>query len=383
MAAVEGWVRAQWDDMRGRPGFYLSDPELGQRLASGYEGWFAGVPVRINALGFRDTREYDVEKALGTFRILVLGDSVTFGHGTRNDTTYPFLLEQRLRAWRPEVNWEVWNLGVPGYATSQELALLHRVAGRYQPDLVVVGLFQNDLTGNEPLVSPSLARRVSSAFQRTMQRHLYSYELYKRAYLTARWRLFTDENGRERLEHLVTEEALLGRQDYTFEHAAQDLTAYETLDGSAVDGFRCESLPTQDLRRAEELRLRLARPDAGMQAWLDAVEGFRRVAASGVYPVVFFINMAPEYCPESDRFFDGGALAFNDAIEEVLGQGMPVVSTVRAFLRHRPSEMPGAAGHSVGNANQVKADVLFSFLANQMLADGPADVKVRHGRSLR
>src|SRR5688500_12456224 len=40
VAVVELWVRMSWDDKRGRPGFYLSDPVLGQRLAPDYEGWF-------------------------------------------------------------------------------------------------------------------------------------------------------------------------------------------------------------------------------------------------------------------------------------------------------------------------------------------------------
>ena len=64
----------------------------------------AGSPAcrcSINSLGFRDRREYSLEKPPNTFRILVLGDSVTFGHGTLDDTTYPYLLEQQLRAGRP------------------------------------------------------------------------------------------------------------------------------------------------------------------------------------------------------------------------------------------------------------------------------------------
>ena len=83
---------------RGEPGFFLTDAVRGQRLAPGYDGWFAGVPVRINSSAFAIRREYPLDKPPGTFRILVLGDSVTFGHGTLADTTYPYLLEQRLRA---------------------------------------------------------------------------------------------------------------------------------------------------------------------------------------------------------------------------------------------------------------------------------------------
>ena len=61
----------------------------GQRLAPNYDGWFAGVPVHINGLGFRDARDYALEKGPNTFRILVLGDSVTFGHGSVDEHTYP------------------------------------------------------------------------------------------------------------------------------------------------------------------------------------------------------------------------------------------------------------------------------------------------------
>ncbi len=74
--AIELWVRARWDPRRGRPGFFLSDPIRGQRLAAGYDGWFAGVPVHINSLELRDPREYDLKKRPNTFRILMLGDSV-------------------------------------------------------------------------------------------------------------------------------------------------------------------------------------------------------------------------------------------------------------------------------------------------------------------
>ena len=100
---VELWVRVSWDPRKGTPGFFLSDAVRGQRLAAGYDGWFAGVPVHVNRLELRDPREYDLAKHANTFRILVLGDSVTFGHGSVYEHTYPYLLEQRLKAWRPSV----------------------------------------------------------------------------------------------------------------------------------------------------------------------------------------------------------------------------------------------------------------------------------------
>jgi hypothetical protein len=115
------------------------------------------------------------------------------------------------------------------------------------------------------------------------------------------------------------------------------------------------------------LRERLERPDGETATWLEAVRGLQRLAAAGTYRIVFFINMAPEVCQASDRFFDGGSLEFDEVLRSVLGQGTPVVSSVRDFLNLRPSQMPGASAHAVGNANRVKADALFEFLHRHVL----------------
>ena len=172
------------------------------------------MPAHVNALGFRDNRDYDVAKPPGTFRILVLGDSVTFGHGTLFETTYPYLLEQRLKSWRPSTNWQVWNLGVPGYNTGQELSLLKQVGPRYQPDLVVVGFYPNDMTNNEVIEQPSIARRiVERACSAGCRAASIPIEFYKRVVLTMRFQLFTSAADRARLEQLANEDALLAKQD--------------------------------------------------------------------------------------------------------------------------------------------------------------------------
>lgn len=364
MVVVEAWVRLSWDERRGTPGFYVSDPVLGQRLAANYRGWFAGVPVEINSLGFRDSREYALEKSPRTFRILVLGDSVTFGHGAISTTTYPYLLEQRLRQWRPDVEWQVWNLGVPGYNTRTELEYLREVGPRYRPDLVVVGFFANDLAGNAP-APPSVARRAASAVQRVMQRRLYSYELYKRIALTLRWRLFTSGADRGPIEALAAEDALLAAPEDLGAHPSQQLTAVDRFDD--LDRYRCPRVePSRDPNR-DRLAARLGRDVPEMAAWKAAVAEFQRLHTTGQYSVAFFINMAPNLCPEEDRYYDDGALEDDAALRRILGQGTPAGSSVREFLAYRPSQMPFASGHSIGNANRVKADALFAFLSSDVL----------------
>ncbi|MGH9199652.1 MAG: SGNH/GDSL hydrolase family protein [Vicinamibacterales bacterium] len=366
MASIEVGVRMRWDERRGMPGFYMSDPILGQRLTPGYDGWFAGVPVRINSLGFRDLRDYTVKKPAGTFRILVFGDSVTFGHGALFETTYPFLLEARLKAWRPDVNWEVWNLSVPGYNTSQELAYLKEVGGPYDPDLVIVGFYENDLADNAQELRPTWLARARSAVQRTMQRWLYSYEFYRRVALTLRWRLTTDARDDGRLRELEGESVLLGRVEGAGDRPEQRLTEVEYLDDDAVNSFACLEEAVGDAR-ADSLVKRLRSTSGEVAAWRRAVAELQRLNREGIHRVMFFINMAPRICPDGDRFADGGSLQDDETLSAVLGEGTHVASSTRAFLHYRPSQMPAASGHSIGNSNRVKAEVLFDYLKARVL----------------
>jgi lysophospholipase L1-like esterase len=371
MIAVEVWVRVRWDERRGTPGFYVSDPVLGQRLTPGYDGWFAGVPVRINNLGFRDPRDYTLDKAAGTFRILVFGDSVTFGHGAVYDATYPYLLEAKLKTWRPDVKWEVWNLGVPGYNTSQELAYLKAIGERYDPDLAIIGFYENDLIDNRPVPVPTAFDRAKSAMQRTMQRSLYSYELYRRVALTLRYQLMTGAADRQRLEQIDGEGALLKRLDQVADAAEQRLTDVDYFDGAEMVNFLCEN-PSRAAARPSgpvegSLAARLEQRSPEVASWREAVAELQRLDREGRFRVMFFINMAPRICPDWDRYHDGGSLADDEALREVLGAGTPVASSTRAFLHYRPTQMPAASGHSLGNANRVKADALFDVLRTTVL----------------
>jgi GDSL-like Lipase/Acylhydrolase family len=358
---TELWVRASWDPKQGRPGFFLSDSSRGQRLAAGYDGWFAGVAVHINSLELRDAREYAIAKRPNTFRVLVLGDSVTFGHGSVYEHTYPYLTEQRLHAWRPDVDWQVWNAAVPGYNTSQELAQLLEVGDRYRPDLVVVGFYENDLIGNEAPRAPTLARTIATQTLSTARRHIYSLELYKRVYLSLAWRLSASDEYRRRLQHLGTEELLLKAGDVAALRE-QRLTPFERLSDAEVRAINCVygMKPNPSLIRAMQ-------QDPGYPAWVDAVRAFQRLHREGRYRVVFFVNDVPPVCPDGDVFYDGGAKAIDDFYLNVMGDGTPAVSTYDAFLHVRPSQMPNARAHAIGNSNVVKGEVLFDFLRDRVL----------------
>jgi hypothetical protein len=76
----------------------------------------------------------------------------------------------------------------------------------------------------------------------------------------------------------------------------------------------------------------------------------------------------PPACLDGDPFYYGGSRAIDDLWVRVLGEGTPVVSTSCEFQDRRPSQMPAASAHAIGNANAVNADVLFGFLRDRVRA---------------
>jgi len=102
------------------------------------------VPIRYNSAGLRD-REYPLQKEAGTFRIALMGDSFTEALQVRLEESYAKLLEEELNRGRGDKKYEVINFGVTGYGIDQHLIRLKEQALAYQPNVVLVALFANDL----------------------------------------------------------------------------------------------------------------------------------------------------------------------------------------------------------------------------------------------
>lgn len=144
VVCLEIFVRLTWDDKQGVPGMRIEHPTRHVVFTPNYTGYFLNLPLRINNLGFRDDKDYEIEKSDKVFRIMVLGDSVTFGTDARFNETWPYLFQKRLEEWDPDTIWQVWNMGTPGYNTYQELTVLEETGPSYKPDLVIIGYFEND-----------------------------------------------------------------------------------------------------------------------------------------------------------------------------------------------------------------------------------------------
>ncbi len=90
---------------------YIYDVRNGNTgLIPNKSGYFKGVMIYINSLGMRD-KEYSLQKAKGTFRIVALGTSTTFGFGVPIESVYHSVLEDRLNEQNDSLKYEVLNFG--------------------------------------------------------------------------------------------------------------------------------------------------------------------------------------------------------------------------------------------------------------------------------
>jgi hypothetical protein len=125
-------------------GFLEYDPDLGFRMRPHYPS-FDGTPT--NQFGF-NAREFPLQKAPGTFRIVVVGDS--FGWAGGRDGNYTALLERMFEHRDGAHLVDVVNTGYPMTHTGEELAMLKKYGMQYNPDLVVLGFVENDFLEADP-----------------------------------------------------------------------------------------------------------------------------------------------------------------------------------------------------------------------------------------
>ena len=103
-------------------------------------------PLKVNQYGLRDLGL--PASPPGSPRVIVLGDSFTFAKETRTEKMFTRLLQERLADRRPGV--EVFDAGVPGYGTAQQLLLERELHERSKLDgqVYVVAFFTNDILDN-------------------------------------------------------------------------------------------------------------------------------------------------------------------------------------------------------------------------------------------
>src|SRR5262245_25410501 len=132
-------------------GQYMPHPYVGFVLRPGFESRAESRRrVHINSLGMRGA-EMAAKKPPGTYRILCLGGSTTFGTGaTADDKAYPAQLERLLNAHAAAqpggapLHYEVGNCGVSGYSSAEDLVNLEMRLLELEPDAILLYEGAND-----------------------------------------------------------------------------------------------------------------------------------------------------------------------------------------------------------------------------------------------
>jgi lysophospholipase L1-like esterase len=293
----------------------------------------------INADGFRGG-EYDVGKS-DAIRIVVLGDSVTFGRGVPLESTYAKVLEDRLnREERDGLRYEVLNLGVGGYNSRQQLELYKTKGRKYEPDLLVIGFILNDATPKSEQLAALRARRKKQQGRTTQEQEALDEFRQK-------WR--TDPEFREAMTKLRDATPKTQRKKPA---ERREASAGEPPGGSRLIALVRDRL--EHLRQKPQVMRHpwVARTYSNPETWgivSDSFEEFSRIAArDGVSVLVVVFPLLTDF--ESYAF-----VAVHEQIgDEARKRGFEVLDLYERFRgqdarRFRRSERdtvhPNSAGH--------------------------------------
>lgn len=107
------------------------------------KGYMSGRYCIINAQGFHDAQDFAYSAALNDqTRILVLGDSFTFGEAADIGRSYVETVEAG------GTDRVIWNTGIFGVGTNQALAAFQMFAPLLKPHLIIYGFYVNDFFDN-------------------------------------------------------------------------------------------------------------------------------------------------------------------------------------------------------------------------------------------
>jgi len=132
---------------------YIADEQLGQLHLPDSDLSWRGEHFGINSHGFRGPELKD-DSTPKLFRVLCIGDALTFGSGLEESASWPRQLEALLQDQLEEHVVEVINLAVNGWSGLHYREAWHRFGPALVPDLVILGYSVNDLPGASASLEP-------------------------------------------------------------------------------------------------------------------------------------------------------------------------------------------------------------------------------------
>ena len=108
--------------------------------------------ININSHGFRG-EEFSETKAVGVYRIVMLGGSTMFGTGATSDnTTIPGYMNEIFEQRNSEMNIQIINAGIQAADSNSELNLIKNKLLKFSPDMIILYDGWNDLRANHDAV---------------------------------------------------------------------------------------------------------------------------------------------------------------------------------------------------------------------------------------
>ncbi|MFT5041776.1 MAG: hypothetical protein ACI8TX_002754, partial [Hyphomicrobiaceae bacterium] len=126
--------------------------------------------LKNNSDGFRGPELSRPNDEGETFRILCVGDSITFGFSTDQGSSYPRQLERLLATRYPNRRFEVINAGVPGWSYLQGLRFLEARGIALAPDLIIIGHGTNDQLFRVKITDRERLGELTTSAQKMRQR---------------------------------------------------------------------------------------------------------------------------------------------------------------------------------------------------------------------
>jgi lysophospholipase L1-like esterase len=147
VSATLAWLWINPAPLREDPDFLWRNQPLAKRKQSINPqplGTEAEWTIENNSSGFRGPEVRSDPSAKNMYRVLCIGDSVTFGFNADQGDSYPAQLDRVLRAKWPDKDIEIINAGVPGWTWLQGVRFLEREGLALEPDLVIMSHGVND-----------------------------------------------------------------------------------------------------------------------------------------------------------------------------------------------------------------------------------------------
>ena len=99
--------------------------------------------VQSNSLGFRGP-DLEAKKAADTYRVLIFGDSSSFGWGVDQADTFYSIMSEKLSKQFPGKKFEIANFAIPGDSSEYGKLIAGKYIPKYESDLVILGFGAND-----------------------------------------------------------------------------------------------------------------------------------------------------------------------------------------------------------------------------------------------